>query len=221
MNDCPHGKPLYDCQICFRAEDEPMASRHAAPDSPEDRETMKRDFERGVYEREQAESETPETDMFRQFSLSSTQPLEDLHHHLTLTLASHEGLERRLSLAQTEIKGHMRIEDELRADVERAYQVLELHGVPRERAKSVSNGIDVLASRFDKQNHFYEQALARENEAQARIAELEKDAARYRWLRDNHRSGGDHRLVWYLPRTEALDANGLDAAIDAALKSRA
>lgn len=46
-----------------------------------------------------------------------------------------------------------------------------------------------------------------------------EDAARYRWLRDHHRSGPQHRLEWYLPRNYKLDAEGLDAAIDEARKS--
>jgi hypothetical protein len=131
-----------------------------------------------------------------------------------------QNAERELAQAQTEIKGHMRVVDELRADLDRAYQILELHGVPRERAKSVANGIDVLASRFDKQNHFYEQALARENEAQSRIAELEKDAARFQWW-----------AKWWTDPNDELETinsvGGADtpdefrAAIDEALKARA
>jgi len=38
----------------------------------------------------------------------------------------------------------------LRAEVERAYSMLEACNVPRERAKSVANGIDVLSTRFAK-----------------------------------------------------------------------
>ena len=35
-------------------------------------------------------------------------------------------------------------------EVERAYQMLECFGVPRGRAKTVANGIDVLATRYRK-----------------------------------------------------------------------
>jgi hypothetical protein len=37
-------------------------------------------------------------------------------------------------------------------EIERAYQMLEVNGVPRERAKSVSNGISVLVNRMAKEN---------------------------------------------------------------------
>lgn len=39
----------------------------------------------------------------------------------------------------------------LKSDEDRAYQMLRVYGVPEERAKSVSNGIDVLGTRFDRQ----------------------------------------------------------------------
>jgi len=41
--------------------------------------------------------------------------------------------------------------DELQNQVDRAFSMLEANGVPRTRAKYVSNGIDVLATRFSKQ----------------------------------------------------------------------
>jgi hypothetical protein len=40
---------------------------------------------------------------------------------------------------------------ELIAEVERAYQMLEVHGVPRGRARTVANGIDVLFTRFSRE----------------------------------------------------------------------
>lgn len=47
-----------------------------------------------------------------------------------------------------------------------------------------------------------------------------EDAARYRWLRDHHRSDGRmHRLEWYLPRGFPTTAEGLDKAIDEARRS--
>lgn len=38
----------------------------------------------------------------------------------------------------------------LRAEIDRAYSMLEAHNVPRERAKSIANGIDVLTTRYGK-----------------------------------------------------------------------
>jgi uncharacterized protein YhaN len=100
-------------------------------------------------------------------------------------LASNRADEAELqhSLAQTEIKGHMRLEDDLKADLFKA---------------------------------------------QDRIAELEKDAARYKWIEEN-------LIDWYpkgyngckYDRFDALWPNeerdlgkAVDAAIAAALKSR-
>jgi hypothetical protein len=41
--------------------------------------------------------------------------------------------------------------DDIKNDIERAYQVLEFYGVPRERAHSVHNGIEVLITRVKRQ----------------------------------------------------------------------
>jgi len=112
-------------------------------------------------------------------------------------------LERQLALAQTEIKGHMRVEDELKA----AFDGL------LEAAK-------VRTAVIDSQ--------------QARIAELEKDAARYRSLNTTkHQSAvrtsedkmsigiAFYALVDWEPDHFNRLAERLDAAIDAALKDRA
>lgn len=48
----------------------------------------------------------------------------------------------------------------LEREVERAYQVLEIHGVPRDRAKSVGNGIDVLTTRLGRQVSDLEREVA-------------------------------------------------------------
>lgn len=48
--------------------------------------------------------------------------------------------------------------------------------------------------------------------------EAERDAQRYRWLREHHQTDVRHRLTWYLPRTQPLNEIGLDAAIDQAMK---
>jgi hypothetical protein len=47
-----------------------------------------------------------------------------------------------------------------------------------------------------------------------------KDAARYRWLREHHRSGAVHDLRWYLPTCFPLSSDGLDAAIDEAMEAK-
>ena len=45
-------------------------------------------------------------------------------------------------------------------EIERAYQMLSVYGVTKERAKSVSNGIDVLATRYRKEIHMLEMEIA-------------------------------------------------------------
>jgi hypothetical protein len=40
----------------------------------------------------------------------------------------------------------------LRAELRNAFSILEAHGVPMERAKTVANGIDVLFTRMNKEN---------------------------------------------------------------------
>ncbi len=41
----------------------------------------------------------------------------------------------------------------LQQQVERAFQMLEMYGVPRKRAKEIANGIDVLGTRFRKESN--------------------------------------------------------------------
>jgi hypothetical protein len=69
-----------------------------------------------------------------------------------------------------------------------------------------------------KHTAIMKEADRRYEEQTAELAKARKDAERYRWLRGHHQSDIKHRLVWYLPRTESLDEQGLDAAIDAALE---
>ena len=45
--------------------------------------------------------------------------------------------------------------------IDRAYKVLNGYGVPKQRAKSVSNGIQVLVSRMDKEIWFLQQEIGR------------------------------------------------------------
>lgn len=44
-----------------------------------------------------------------------------------------------------------KLEDEFRRVNQLAFQTLEMYGVPEERARSIHNGIQVLAARYDKQ----------------------------------------------------------------------
>jgi len=64
---------------------------------------------------------------------------------------------------------------DLRSNVERAFQMLEINGVPRSRIKYVSTGIDVLATRLSRENA----------DLRSRLEKAEKDAERYRVLRDS------------------------------------
>lgn len=45
------------------------------------------------------------------------------------------------------------------AQCERAFQMLAMHGVPRERARTVANGIDVLVMRLERTNDALREAL--------------------------------------------------------------
>ena len=90
------------------------------------------------------------------------------------------------------------------AQIERAFQMLEACGVPRERAKTVANGIDVLATRLNR-DEFFTKAM-------------EADAARYRWLRD--KSVPPHNFYISVPeefKDERYKPHDVDAAIDACI----
>jgi transcriptional regulator NrdR family protein len=184
-----------------------MASSSAAPDSPEDRETMRRDFERGVYEREEAESETPETDK-EEAELEMARGIMEERGVNELPVLKKKivrstfarSLERRLVQAETMIKGHMRVEDELKADLE-------------EKRESL-----ILA--IEEMQQWREQT----KQAQVRIAGLEKDAARYRWLRGpallvslNFAWGGKIEIP---KNTGQSVEDACDAAIDAAILTK-
>jgi hypothetical protein len=147
------------------------------------------------------------------------------------TVALLKKLERQARLAQTEIKGHMKVEDELKAriiELEREMKLVptveagilcpdaaEVECIARQLA---TNGFKGFADEVRKLWVEFDQA-------QARIAELEKDAARYRWLREHQKP-----YLGYTPGVQlALQhlwnsgyyLDKLDAAIDAALKDRA
>jgi hypothetical protein len=120
-------------------------------------------------------------------------------------------LERRLFLAQTEIKGHMRVEDELKAKL--AQYRVEL--------KNSSVVIDSLKALLEESGEVLKTC-------EARLAELEKDAARYAWLRDTHSEWGRlfaEPIKWeggaWVKLGSRWVKGHLDAAIDAAIKDRA
>lgn len=79
-------------------------------------------------------------------------------------------------------------------DLEKAWQMLEVCGVPRERAHgNLARGIEVLSSRLAKEEWFQKV--------------MEADAARWRWMRDGHYLG--------------LDGEQADRAVDKAIHARA
>jgi hypothetical protein len=152
------------------------------------------------------ESETPETDAhLSHLNLPDGNkvgiPIE--------TVALLKKLERRLSLAETMNKGHRRIEDEL-----------------KEENTKLRVMVTKLRVMVDECHDWLEDTRRKSVEAQARIAELEKDAARYRWLREGSLAYKDWKvsrtiLNYGRPERQWLHGDSLDAAIDAALKSRA
>lgn len=78
-------------------------------------------------------------------------------------------------------------------EVERAFAALELCGVPRERAKSVANGIQVFMTRTDRER------ISAEHE----VEKYRRDAERYRWLRRRVRLR-DERSLADIPARPAL-----------------
>lgn len=87
---------------------------------------------------------------------------------------------------------------------ERAFQMLAIHGVPKERARTLSNGVDVLATRMQREI----------TELRARVAELEKDAGRYRWVRSQKALEVHRFMLW------ADSMPDLDEMIDKAMRVR-
>lgn len=90
-----------------------------------------------------------------------------------------------------------------------AHQVAAIRLQERERMEADFN---LLATDL-------ETAVAENAILDAKCKESEKDAARYRWLRDNG-TGGSNRKVWVGTQTGPVIAGHefLDAAIDAAMK---
>ena len=52
----------------------------------------------------------------------------------------------------------------LEAELDQAFSMLEMNGVPKERARHIANGIDVLTTRYRKRTTELEQQLAEANE---------------------------------------------------------
>lgn len=115
---------------------------------------------------------------------------------------------------------------ELEAAQQAAFSMLELFGIPRTRAKTVANGVDVLATRYRRAAFESDRliaALTAERDA------LRADAERYRWLREHANTQftlsaqlpatdgcGDLDVQWY----GGLRKEHQDAAIDAALAAK-
>ena len=64
-------------------------------------------------------------------------------------------------------------------ELERAYQQLEAHGVSRERARSVANGIEVLVSRLCKEVTYSRGEVERLRELISRLPDLVHDFKGY------------------------------------------
>lgn len=92
---------------------------------------------------------------------------------------------------------------EINAADYRAFQMLEVHGAPKERARAIANGIDVLATRMQREI----------TELRAALAEAEKDAKRYRWVRSQGALEVHRFMIW------AESMPDLDEMIDKAIQS--
>jgi len=178
-------------------------------------------------EHDGAVSETPETD-----ALCNEQDADFIPNWECVRGQKEEirklarSLERRLSLAQTEIKGHMRIQDELKAQL----VAWEKHG------KLLGFTCGAFECDEAGKYHIFQNEGSELAQAQARVAELEKDAKRWKGLKDlaGHLQDGSQTTV-LLDQDDAtrtafikvgqkyysVDSCGFDAAIDAALKDRA
>ena len=87
-------------------------------------------------------------------------------------------------------------------EIERAFQMLECCGVPRERANTVSNGIDVLSTRCQKEANglAYEIATikAKRDELLARLKESTEQL-------EAMSMSASHAASWVNPRSDATD----------------
>ena len=88
---------------------------------------------------------------------------------------------------------------------ERVYQLLELHGVPCSRAKSIANGIEVLVSRFQRDINDLKAALA---------MDMDKNKLNV-WIYELIRFRG--RVTKYLPEIERKEIAFITKNIIAAI----
>jgi hypothetical protein len=131
--------------------------------------------------------------------------LSQAHKALEVATNAQEDAERQAALAQTEIKGHMRIEDDLKAEIE------------RERMRVVGCSVAALGNwkEGDSLHADYDCVAIRDvaklrvkyDKAQARIAELEKALKAVK------------TQIVNLPRSSTADT--IHGVVDEALKSRA
>lgn len=91
---------------------------------------------------------------------------------------------------------------------EAAYSMLNLCGVPRERAKSVSNGIDVLATRYRKDKGFDQQEIHDLKAANRALAEALVKFGRHQ--------NNEHGMCTHLKHSEFPCTCGLSEALRAA-----
>lgn len=85
------------------------------------------------------------------------------------------------------------------ADIEKAWQMLEVCGVPRERARNnLARGIEVLSTRMSREDHFQKA--------------MEADATRYRWLRHDSKELKTEQLKGQF--VELYQGAALDEKID-------
>lgn len=96
--------------------------------------------------------------------------------------------------------------DRLQSDLDRAFAMLSNMGVPKERAKTVANGLMVLESRLRKQEQADQQELA---SLRAANEALRKNDARYRWLRARMKKVSETR-VW----EEEISARGKQRTLE-------
>lgn len=152
------------------------------------------------------ESETPETDaVYGQFINTVTPDVIDFHALLKAMDTCARSLERRLRLAQTEIKWYMRVEEELRAELDESRKNIG----PAAYGKNQDGTYNICLGYHPEEDQYEWLVVIPAAEAQARIAELEKALARAR----EYVSGFDPEI--HLGAPEVL------AVIDAALKDRA
>jgi hypothetical protein len=164
------------------------------------------------------ESETPEVDA-AQFFAGNIHKSEFSTGEMVVKVDLARSLERRLSLAQTEIKGHMRVAKEVGNDaldmaaneLERAFAEADtlnlLHGAARVRALKNVTFESPSKLRIAELETAYRAHMEALEKAQARIAELEKALKAVK------------TQIVNLPRSSTADT--IHSAVEDVLKDRA